>query len=132
MNNGVPLDVLKIVERLEGGGVPHEQARVQATVLAEVIGDERRRMDARYLPRGELAHELWPIKSSIEKLDAKVDRLAAESQARDDRLEGKLDRVELKIEKNAAEVKIDILRWAVSLWFLQTGLLAALIFKLAA
>jgi hypothetical protein len=125
MNNGVPLDVLKIVERLEGGGVPHDQAKVQATVLAEVIGDERRRMDARYLPRDELAHALLPISTSIDRLDAKVDRHAAESRARDDRLE-------LKIEKSASDVKNDILRWALSLWFFQTGLLAALIFRLHA
>lgn len=122
MNNGIPLDVLKIVERLEGGGVPHEQAKVQATVLAEVIGAERQRTDARYLPRNELAYELLPIKTSIENLDAKVDRHAAESRARDDRLE-------LKIEKTAADVKNEILRWTFSLWFLQTGLLAAFIFK---
>ena len=87
MNNGVPLDVLKIVEHLERGGVPHEQARAQATDLAEVIGAERKRMDARYLPREELAHELLPIKASIESLDAKVDSHAAESRARDERLE---------------------------------------------
>jgi hypothetical protein len=123
MNNGVPLDVFKIVERLEGGGVPHEQAKVQATVLAEVIGAERQRTDARYLPRDELAREFVPIKSGIENLDAKVDRHAAESRARDDRLE-------LKIEKTAADVKNEILRWSFALWFLQTGLLATLIFKL--
>ena len=114
MNNGVPLDVLKIVERLEGGGVPHEQAKVQATVLAEVIGDERKRMDARCLPREELAQELRPITSSIEKLDAKADRL------------------ELKIEKTASDVKNDVLRWMFSLWFLQTGFLATVMFTLFA
>jgi hypothetical protein len=114
MNNGIPLDVLKIVERLERGGVPHEQARVQATVLAEVIGDERKRVDARYLPREALAHELWPIKSSIEKLDAKVDRL------------------DLKIEKTASDVKNEVLRWMFSLWFLQTGFLATVLITLFA
>lgn len=110
MNNGVPVDLLKIVERLEGAGVPHEQAKA----LAEVIDAERKSADARYLPRDDLAHELFPIKSGIDKVDAKVERL------------------EIKIDKSAAEVKFEIMRWTVSVWFLQFGLLAALLFKLAA
>ena len=110
MNNGVPLDVLKIVERLEGGGVPHEQA----SVLADVISAERRWADACYLPRENLAREFIPIKSSIDKVDAKVDRL------------------EMKIDTSAAEVKFEIMRWTVTVWFLQLGFFTALLFKLPA
>lgn len=119
MNNGIPLDLLKIIERLEGGGVPHEQAKV----LADVISAERKWADARYLPREELAHALWPIKSSIDKVDATVDRLATENKATADRLE-------MKIDKSAAEVKIEIMRRTVALWFLQVGFVTALVFKL--
>lgn len=123
MTNGVPLDVLKIVERLEGGGVPPEQAKVQATVLADVISAERKWLDGRYLPREELAHALLPIKSGIERIDAKVDRLASETRAATDRLE-------MNIDKSAAEIKSELIRWTVSVWFLQLGFFTALLFKL--
>ena len=123
MNNGVPLDVFKIVERLEGGGVPPEQAKVQATVLSDVISEERKRVDARYLPRQDLACELLPIKSSIEKVDAKIDLLAIESRA-------SAERLELRIYKSVGDVKNEIMRWMLSLWFLQVGLVATLLFTL--
>lgn len=108
MTNDIPPDVLKLVERLEGGGVPHEQARV----LADVISAERKWAEARYLPRDDLGYELLPIKAGIDKVDAKVDRL------------------EMKIDKSAAEIKIEIMRWTVALWFLQVGFVTALVFEL--
>ena len=128
MNNGIPPDVLKLVERLKGGGVPHEQARA----LADVISAERTWADARYLPRDDLGHELLPIKASVDKVDAKVDHLGMKIDKSVVEVDAKFDRLEMKIDKSAAEVKFEIMRWTVALWFLQVGFVTALVFKLIA
>jgi hypothetical protein len=52
-----------------------------------------------------------------------LDRLATEAMAT-------TDRVEMKIDKSASDVKTEIMRWTVSVWFLQFGFFTALLFKL--
>lgn len=86
----------------------------QARVLAYVTSAERRWGDACCLPRENLARELIPIKSSIDNVDVKVDRL------------------EMKIDTSAAEVKREIMCWTVTVWFLQLGFFTALLLKLSA
>ena len=133
MHNGATLDVLSIVERLEGGGVPHDQAKVQAAVLVDVIRGECKCMDARYLARDDLANELLPLKSGIQMVDAKVDRLAVEARATSDRLAAEAkaatERLEMRMDKTAADLKSEIIKWTLSVWFLQFGLFTALLFK---
>ena len=144
MHNGATLDVLSIVERLEGGGVPHDQAKVQAAVLVDVIRGECKCMDARYLARDDLANELLPLKSGIQMVDAKVDRLAVEARAMSDRLavearatsdrlaaeaKAATERLEMRMDKTAADLKSEIIKWTLSVWFLQFGLFTALLFK---
>ena len=58
MHNGDTLDVINIIARLEGGGVPPDQAKVQAAVLVDVVTGECRCMDARFVPRDDLGAEL--------------------------------------------------------------------------
>ena len=146
MHNGDTLDVLNIIERLEGGGVPPDQAKVQAAVLVDVVTGECRCMDARYVTRDDLDAALLPLKSGIQMVDAKIDRLAIENQATTDRLgseikgtaerlgseiRGTAERLEMRIDKTAADIKTEIMKWTFSVWFLQTGLFTALLFKLA-
>ena len=134
MHNGDTLDVLNIIERLEGGGVPHEQAKVQAAVLVDVVTGECKCMKARYVTRGDLSAALVPLESGIQVVDAKVDRLTVETKATAERLafeaKATAELLGMRIDKTASDLKSEMMKWTISVWFLQLGLFAALLFQL--
>lgn len=101
----IPFDTLKMMERLESAGFTNAQARVQIEVLAEVIGKESAGVADRYLSKQEFAPEIAGIRASLGTLDVKIDKVAA-------------------------EVKSELIRWVVSVGVLQTTLIAALLLKL--
>ncbi len=105
----IPFDTLKMMERLESAGFTNAQAKVQAEVLAEVIGKESANVAERYSSKQDVAQELSGVKASIESLGTTLN---------------------LKIDRSAAEVKSELIRWVVSVGVLQMALIAALILKL--
>lgn len=105
----IPFDTLKMMERLENAGFTNAQAKAQAEVLAEVIGKESANVAERYSSKQDVAQELSGIKASIESLGTTLN---------------------LKIDRSAAEVKSELIRWVVSVGVLQMALIAALILKL--
>ncbi|MYN46614.1 DUF1640 domain-containing protein [Pseudoduganella sp. FT93W] len=115
-----PFDTLKVVERLEGAGVPAAQARAHVAVLSDVLTQtltaESENMAELYLPRQESSAEFSLVRIALEKLDAKVEKLDA------------------KVDARLAELRSELIRWvvtvAVSLGILQTALISGLLLKL--
>jgi SMC interacting uncharacterized protein involved in chromosome segregation len=101
----IPFDTQKVVERLEQSGVPSEQAKMQAAVLADIIAAEDDRVAERFAERTNLARELLGINAEIQSLRGEV-------------------------RQSAAEVKADLVRWVVSVGVLQMALIASLILKI--
>lgn len=134
MERGV--DTLSVAERLESVGVPHEQAKVQAMVLAEAFAAEARRMAELFCHSNDMAKALLSINANIdrgaaetkslgEKLDLRIDQVGSECRAA-------AEQTHLKIDKMGAEVRSDLVRWVVSFGVLQMALIIALVLKLAA
>lgn len=102
----VRFDTLRMVERLEFAGVPAAQAKALAAVLADAMGEEESRLTANFSNKQDVSEELVVIKAALEKPDAKID-------------------------KTAAEVKSELVRWVGSVGILQMALIAGLVMKLA-
>ncbi|NHZ67112.1 hypothetical protein [Massilia genomosp. 1] len=105
----IPFDTLKMVQRLESAGVPSDQAKVQAAVLAEVISAEDLSITERFSAKADVLAELAGIRASIEKMDTRLDS---------------------KIDKTVAEAKAELVRWVVGVGMLQMALIAGLVLKL--
>jgi len=105
-----PFDTLKMVERLESVGVPAEQARMHASLLAEAMSAEGASAVERFADKQGVSLEFALIKATIEKLEI---------------------RLEAKIDKGLADLKSEMIRWVVSVGILQTALIAGLVLKLA-
>ncbi|HEX8613180.1 MAG TPA: hypothetical protein VF800_17970 [Telluria sp.] len=108
----VPFDTLKMAERLESAGFSTAQAKVQAALLAEIISAEDSSIVERFSSKQDVSRELSGIRSSIDKLDAKTDRTAAEAKA------------------SLSEAKAELVRWVVGVGLLQMALIAGLVLKL--
>lgn len=106
----IAFDTLKMVERFESAGFSIDQAKMTATVLAEVIGAEDASISDRFSSKQDVSQELLAIKASIERLDTTLNA---------------------KIDKSAAEMKGELIRWVVSVGLLQMALIAGLVLKLA-
>lgn len=108
----IAFDTLKMAERLESAGMPAAQAKMQATVLAEVITAEDASIADRFSSKQDVAVELAAIKAGIEKLDSKISQSAAEFKALN------------------SDTKAELIRWVVSVGILQMALVAGLVLKL--
>jgi len=108
----IAFDTLKMAERLESAGMPAAQAKMQATVLAEVMNAEDASIVDRFSSKQDVAVELAAIKAGIEKLDSKISQSAAESKALN------------------SDTKAELIRWVVSVGILQMALVAGLVLKL--
>ena len=109
----LPFDTQKIVDRLEQAGVTGEQARAHVEVLVDAITDQKVDMDERYSNKKDGSVELNEIRAALTRLEARVET------------------VDAKIDKVAAEVRAELIRWIVSAGLLQTTLISALLIKLA-
>jgi len=98
-----PFDTLKMAERLQEAGVPVEQAKMHAMVLAEALTEAS--YTDRFASEPKVAAEFSLIRIALEKLDAKID-------------------------KTAAELRTEMIRWVVTVGILQTGLISGLLLKL--
>lgn len=82
------------------------QAKMQAAVLAEVISAEGSSIAERFSGKQAVSQELVAIKAWPDMLHSKIDKIAA-------------------------EVKGELIRWVVSVSVLQMALIAGLVLKLA-
>ncbi|MBV8635043.1 MAG: hypothetical protein JO002_11170 [Burkholderiaceae bacterium] len=105
-----PFDTLKMAERLQEAGVPVEQAKMHAVVLAEALTEAS--YTDRFASEPKVSAEFALVKIALEKLDAKIDK------------------VDAKIDKTAAELRTEMIRWMVTLGIVQTGLISGLFLKL--
>jgi hypothetical protein len=108
-------DTQKMVERLEGAGVPPTQARVHTALLTEVMTA----MEAAIIER-------CASKQDLERMEARIEVRMAGFDARlagfDARLAG--------FDARLAELKSELIRMMVTVGILQTALIAALLLKL--
>jgi beta-phosphoglucomutase-like phosphatase (HAD superfamily) len=101
-------DTQKMVERLEGVGVPPAQARMHTVLLAEAISA----VETTIIER-------CASKQDLERLEARVEVRMAGFDAR---LAG--------FDARLAELKSELIRLVVTVGVLQTALIAALLLKL--
>jgi len=153
----LPFDTLEMVERLQDAGGPSAQAKVQVSMLAEVISSENASISDRFVSKPDVIQELASIRALIEKLNAKIDISDAKSDNRFEMLDAKIDSkfgmldakidaniktldtkidanigmLDIKIDKSASDVKSELIRWVVTVGILQTALIAGLVVKLA-
>jgi hypothetical protein len=102
----VLFDTQKMVERLEGVGVPSAQARMHTVLLAEAIGAVEATIIERCASKEDVAQEFIRIRAA-------------------------LDTLESRFEARLTDVKSELIRWVVSVGILQMALIAALMLKLA-
>ncbi len=103
--SSTPFDTLNMVERLISAGVPAEQAKMQATLLAEVIRAADASIVERFSRKTDVALELSGVKAEISALRSEV-------------------------KQSISETKADLIRWVVSVGILQMALVAGLVVKL--
>jgi uncharacterized protein YlxW (UPF0749 family) len=108
----LPFDTQKMVDRLEQAGVSGEQARAHVEVLVDAITGQEAEMDERYSNKQDGSRDLNEIRAVLTRLEARVET------------------VDAKIDKVAAEVRAELIRWVVSAGLLQTALISALLIKL--
>ncbi|NHZ41342.1 hypothetical protein [Massilia aquatica] len=108
----IPFDTLKMAERLERAGFSIDQAKLQAAMLAEIITAEDASIVEQLASRQDFSQELTVIRTSVEKLDSKIERTGAEAKA------------------SIAEAKAELVRWVVGVGFLQIAFIAGLVLKL--
>ena len=101
----IPFDTLKMVERFESAGFSSSQAKVQASVLAEVISAEDASIADRFSSKHDVSQELVALRADINVM-----------------------RQEAKIMN--ADTKTELIRWVVSVGVLQMALIAGLVLKL--
>jgi hypothetical protein len=106
MPTEVAFDTLKMVERFQSAGFSAEQAKMTATVLAEVIGAEDARIADRFSTKQDVALELAGIRSDIDALRHEMKTMIADTKA-------------------------DLVRWVVGVGLLQMALITGLVLKLA-
>ncbi len=88
----VAFDTLKFVEKLEGGGFSHAQAKAAAEAFADATGEQ-------LATKADIAAVRADLKEIELRLEAKIDRVET--------------RLEAKIEASSANLKVEILRWLV-------------------
>jgi hypothetical protein len=102
MMASMTFDTLKVATRLESAGYTAEQARVQATVLAEVMAEESERVADRFATKADVLQELTGLRA-----DLNSQRLEAKAMN--------------------SESKADLTRWVVGVGVLQMALVSALV-----
>ncbi len=100
----IAFDTLKMVERFESAGFSIDQAKMTATVLAEVIGAEDASIVDRFSSKQDVSQELVAIRSDINAL-----------------------RQEMKVMNS--DTKAELIRWVVGVSMLQIGLISGLVLK---
>ncbi|HEU4853189.1 MAG TPA: hypothetical protein VFT37_13655 [Telluria sp.] len=98
-----PIDTLRVADTLRESGVPDEQARAHASVLAEALRARDNEIDT---PIGSgLQQEFSPLKHAFSRLEAKIDT-------------------------SFSKLEAELIVWIVSVGALQTALNAALLLNL--
>lgn len=106
MPTEIGFETLKMVERFQSAGFSADQAKMTATVLAEVIGAEDARIAERFSTKQDVALELAGIRSDIDALRHEMKTMIADTKA-------------------------ELVRWVVGVGLLQMALITGLVLKLA-
>jgi hypothetical protein len=104
------LDTYALVTKLKEAGVPEQQAAVQVETITKAI---------------EVALEQTKHDYQLDDLTTKRDLRELELK-----LDARFKELELKVAKDIAESKADLIRWVVGVGLLQITLITALIIKL--
>lgn len=94
-------DALAHTKRLEGAGVPRDQAEVHAHALSEVVAEFACRQDLLRL-ESSLRHE---IEESEKRLVLQIKLVKTELTAKIDHVDAKIDRVDAKIDHVDAKIE---------------------------
>lgn len=150
-------DFVNMIERLEEAGTPAAQAKAHATLLAEAFASQDAGFDQCFASKHEVASGLMAIHVAIDQLDAKfdarltqldvrldtkiaqldakfdtrIDQLDAKLNTRIDQLDAKICRLEIKLDKNTADVKTQLILWVAGAAMFQITLIAGMVLKLA-
>lgn len=112
MPTDIAFDTIKMAGRFESAGFSPEQAKMTATILAEVIGAQDARMAERFSSKQEVALELAAIRSDINALRHEMKTMNADTKTM------------------IAETKAELVRWVVGVGLLQMALITGLVLKL--
>lgn len=105
------VDTGKIVDQLTASGVPVDQAKAHATVLADALQMHTTQPQERFVTKEELREELRPIRAAIAELQAAVAELqttVAELQTTVAALDAKLDTKVLELNAKIDMVKMEL------------------------
>lgn len=92
------VDTRKIVDQLTESGVPVEQAKAHASIIADAIQMNNTQLQANLVTKEELQEELRPIHAAIAELRAAVAELRAQVAALDAKLDSKVLELNAKID----------------------------------
>ncbi|HEY1044333.1 MAG TPA: hypothetical protein VGE60_10765 [Telluria sp.] len=120
----MPIDTQHVVEKLTGAGVPDQQARAHASVLADALQNFDGQTRHRFVTKQELVEALAPIHEALIRLEARMDAM----EAKIDAVDAKID---TKIDSAVSKLKAEVALWIVSAGFVQTGIIAALVLEIA-
>lgn len=113
MTTEIAFDTLKMAERFQSVGFSAEQAKMTATILAEVIGALDARIADRFSSKQDVALELAGIRSDIDALRHEMKTMSADTKTM------------------IADTKAELVRWVVAVGLLQMALISGLVLKLA-
>ncbi len=132
---GVAFDTLKFVEKLEGGGFTHAQAKAAAEAFADATGEQlATKADLREV-RGDIARLEAATKAEIAKLEAttkgEIAKLEVTTKADNLKLEVAMKAEIAKLAETTkaaiAEGKAETLKWMFGQTLLLVGVLMALL-----
>ncbi len=127
----VAFDTYAYVKKLEGAGVPEEQAEVHAEMIAHLIeGDLATKRDLKELEvtlrrdmkelEGNLRHDIEMLRSETTIMEGNLKRdieiLRSETKT-----------MEANLRRDIADVKADMLKWVAGLLVAQAGFIIAAI-----
>lgn len=128
-----------VVKRLQQAGFTEQQAEVQAEVLYEFVTENLATKDdldrLRVATQTDLRQTEERLHHEITETATQLDRKIGETE---ERLDHKIEQLRLEtkadiatVKANISDVKAELVRWVVGVGILQTGLIAALLLKLA-
>lgn len=119
----VLFDTQKMVERLEGAGVPAAQARVHTAVLAEALGA----LQATILEHCASKEDLARLEA---RTNERFDSLQASTDARFKIADEHLTAEAALLRAAIVDTRTDLMKWVVSVGILQMALIVGLVLKL--
>lgn len=114
------IDTQEVVDKLEQAGVPAQQAKIHASVLAHALRDQDAATLANCSTKLDLAEAVAPLAS-------KQDLASVKSELRAEFREGLRIHGEQLEARISANMRADFLKWSFTIIFAQTGLMALVV-----